>query len=95
MQLVNMKEGLRGAYRILGQNHILALVADRAIGDGRGAIEFPFGGGTRLLPVGPAVFAQTTGAALITAFTSPNPKRSPRYLMEFDPPLYRRGSGRG
>jgi lauroyl/myristoyl acyltransferase len=91
MQLVNMKDGLRAAYRILGQNHILALVADRAIGDTRGAIEVPFGSGTRLLPVGPAVFAQTTGAALITAFTSPNPKRRPRYLMEFHPPLYAEG----
>jgi KDO2-lipid IV(A) lauroyltransferase len=45
MRIVNMKEGLRGAYRILGQNHILALVADRAIGDARGAIEVPFGRG--------------------------------------------------
>lgn len=91
MQLVNMKDGLRAAYRILGQNHILALVADRVVGDTRGAIEVPFGGGTRLLPVGPAVFAQTTGAALITAFTSPNPKRGPRYIMEFHPPLYAEG----
>jgi KDO2-lipid IV(A) lauroyltransferase len=91
VQLVNMKDGIRAAYRILGQNHILALVADRAIGDARGAIEVPFGGGTRLLPVGPAVFAQTTGAALITAFTSPNPKRRPRYVMEFHPPLYAEG----
>ena len=88
MRIVNMKEGLRGAYRILGQNHILALVADRVIGDARGAIEVPFGRGIRLIPVGPAVFAQTTGAALITAFTSPNPTGNPRYLMEFHPPLY-------
>ena len=91
MQLVNMKDGLRAAFRILGQNHILALVADRAIGDARGAIEVPFGRGRRLLPVGPAVFAQATGAALITAFASPNPKRSPRYLMEFHPPLFAEG----
>lgn len=91
VQLVNMKDGLRAAYRILGQNHILALVADRAIGDTRGAIEVPFAGGTRLLPVGPAVFAQTTGAGLITAFTSPNPNRGPRYVIEFHPPLFAEG----
>jgi lauroyl/myristoyl acyltransferase len=86
-----MKDGLRGAYRILGQNHILALVADRAIGDTRGAIEVPFAGGKRLLPVGPAVFAQSTGAALMTAFTSPNTKPGPRYVIEFDPPIYAEG----
>jgi KDO2-lipid IV(A) lauroyltransferase len=91
VQLVNMKDGLRAAYRILGQNHILALVADRAIGDTRGAIEVPFAGGTRLLPVGPAVFAQTTGAGLITAFTLPNPNRGPRYVIEFHPPLFAEG----
>jgi KDO2-lipid IV(A) lauroyltransferase len=87
MQLVNMKDGLRAAYRILGDGHILALVADRAIGGARSAIEAPFAGGRRLLPTGPAVFAQATGAALITAFAWPNPAGEPRYVMEFDPPL--------
>jgi KDO2-lipid IV(A) lauroyltransferase len=91
MRTVNMKDGLRAAYRILGQGHILALVADRAIGDARGAIEVPFAGGVRLVPVGPAVFAQTTGAAIITAFASRNPGPGPRYVMEFDPPLYPEG----
>ena len=91
MQTVNMKDGLRAAYKILGQNHILCLVADRAIGDARGAIEVPFAGGVRLVPVGPAVFAQGTGAALITAFASRNPRGHPRYVMEFDPPLYPEG----
>jgi KDO2-lipid IV(A) lauroyltransferase len=91
VKLVNIKDGLRGAYRILGQNHILAVVADRAIGDTRGAIEVPFAGGRRLLPVGPAVFAQSTGAALITAFTSPNTKPGPRYFIEFDPPMFAEG----
>lgn len=87
MQLVNMKDGLRAAYRILGEGHILALVSDRAIGDTRGLIEVPFAGGRRLLPTGPAVFAQATGAALVTAFASMNPRGEPRYVMEFDAPL--------
>lgn len=87
MQLVNMKDGLRAAYRILGEGHILALVADRAIGDTRGLMEVPFAGGRRLLPTGPAVFAQATGAALVTAFASQNPRGEPRYVMEFDAPL--------
>lgn len=93
MQLVNMKDGIRAAYRILGQGHILALVADRAIGDGRSAVEVPFAGGVRPVPTGPVVFAQATGAAIVTAFASPNPGKGARYLMEFDPPLIAEGRG--
>ena len=91
MQLVNMKHGLRAAYRVLGQNELLALVADRAIGDARGAVDVPFAGGVRPMPTGPAVFAQATGAAIVTAFASINPAGTPRYLMEFDPPLWAEG----
>jgi KDO2-lipid IV(A) lauroyltransferase len=91
MEIVNMKDGLRAAYRVLGQNYVLCLVADRAIGEARSAIEVPFAGGVRAVPIGPAVFAQATGAALITAFASPHPAGSPRYLMEFDAPLYAEG----
>ena len=47
----------------------------------------PFAGGKRLVPTGPAVFAQATGAALITAFAYPNPKGEPRYVIDFFPPL--------
>jgi KDO2-lipid IV(A) lauroyltransferase len=93
MQLVSMKDGIRAAYRILGQGHILALVADRAIGESRSAAEVPFAGGVRPLPLGPAVFAQATGAAIVTAFASPNPGKGARYLMEFDPPLIAEGRG--
>ena len=87
VRLVNMKD-LRTAYRILGEGQILALIADRVIGDTRGVIEVPFAGGRRLLPTGPAVLAQATGAALITAFAYRDPKGKRRYVMEFDPPLY-------
>ena len=93
MQLVNMKDGLRAAYRILGEGHFLALVADRAIGDTRGTVELPFAGGRRLLPTGPAVFAQATGAAILTAFARPNPGGKSRYVIEFDPPLIAEGRG--
>jgi KDO2-lipid IV(A) lauroyltransferase len=93
MQLVNMKDGLRAAYRVLGNNECLALVADRAIGDTRGVIEVPFAGGVRPMPTGPAVFAQATGAGIVTAFASINPSRKPRYLMEFDPPMFAEGRG--
>jgi KDO2-lipid IV(A) lauroyltransferase len=93
MELVNMKDGIRAAYRILGEGHILALVADRAIGEARSAVEVPFAGGVRPLPVGPAVFAQATGAAIVTAFATRNPGRGARYVMEFDPPLIAEGRG--
>ena len=93
MQLINIKDGLRAAYRVLNEGHVLCLGADRMIGYTTGAIEVPFTGGRRLVPTGPAVFAQGTGAALITAFTSPNPGGRARYIMEFDPPLYAEGRG--
>ena len=93
MQLVNMKDGLRAAYRILGEGHFLALVADRAIGDTRGTIELPFVDGKRLLPTGPAVFAQATGATILTAFARRDPGGKARYVIEFDPPLIAEGRG--
>lgn len=88
VRLVNVKDGLRAGFKILGEGSILALIADRVIGDTRGVIEVPFAGGRRLVPTGPAVFAQTTGAALITAFAYRNPQGERRYVMEFDPPLF-------
>ena len=88
VRLVNMKDGLRAVYRILGEGHIMALIADRAIGDTRGTTELPFAGGRRVFPTGPAVFAQGTGAALITAFAYRNPRGNPRYVMEFEAPLF-------
>ena len=88
VRLVNIKDGLRAAYRVLGDGHILCLVSDRVIGDTRGVLEVPFAGGRRLVPTGPAVFAQATGAALITAFAYRNPQGKRRYVMEFNPPLF-------
>lgn len=93
MKLVNIKDGLRAAYRVLNAGHILCLIGDRVVGDTRGVVEMPFAGGRRLIPTGPAVFAQGTGAALITAFTRRHPAGSARYLIEFDPPLYADGRG--
>jgi lauroyl/myristoyl acyltransferase len=94
MHLLNVKDGLRAAYRVLGEGHILALVADRVIGDTRGVMELPFAGGVRLLPTGPAVFAQGTGAAIVTAFATPHPARhkgGPRYAIDFDAPIVAEG----
>lgn len=91
MQLVNMKDGLRGAYRALNEGRLLALVSDRAIGDARSAVEVPFAAGRRRFPVGPAVFAQATGAPLLTGFTYRNPAGRPRYVMEIEAPVFAQG----
>jgi KDO2-lipid IV(A) lauroyltransferase len=91
MQLVNVKDGLRAAYRVLNRNECLAIVGDRAVGDARGAIDVPFAGGVRPIPAGAAVLAQATGAAVITAFAWRNPQKTPRYVIEFDPPVHAEG----
>lgn len=91
--LVNMKDSLREAYRILGRNEILLLAADRAIGEARSAIEVPFAGGRRRLPTGPAVFAQATGAPIIVGFVYRNPGPGRRYVIEFHAPVHAEGRG--
>ena len=93
MQLINIKDGLRATYRVLGEGHIVCLVGDRVVGDTKGTMEVPFAGGRRAVPTGPAVLAQGTGAALVTAFTSPNPGGKARYMIQFDPPIYAEGRG--
>jgi KDO2-lipid IV(A) lauroyltransferase len=93
MQLVSMKQGIRQVYRLLEQQQIVILVADRAIGDGRGAVEVPFCDGIRPVPTGPATFAMATGAPLIVGHVSLNPARQPRYLVKLDPPLLPNGRG--
>jgi len=91
--LVNMKDSLREAYRILGKGEILMLAADRAIGESRSAIEVPFAGGIRRMPTGPAVFAQATGAPIIIGFVYRNPGRGKRYIIEFHPAFHAAGRG--
>ena len=60
MGLINMRDGLRAAYRLLGEGQVLALAADRVIGEAPSAVELPFAGGIRRCR-GPAVFAMATG----------------------------------
>lgn len=93
MGLVNMKDGIAEAYRILARGEAILLAADRAIGRARSAIELPFAGGVRPIPTGPAAFSIASGAPIIVGFASLNPARRPRYLMEFDPPLLPASNG--
>jgi len=87
LHLVNMKDGVREAYRILGNRETLILAADRAIGEARSAIEVQFAGGVRRVPTGPAAFSMATGAPIVVGFASIKRSGSTRYLLEFDPPI--------
>jgi KDO2-lipid IV(A) lauroyltransferase len=91
MGIVNMRDGLRAAYKILRRGEILILVADRAIGDARGAIEVPFAGGIRKFPTGPAIFSMSTGAPILIGFVSLNRTGRTRYRIDFDPPILPQG----
>jgi KDO2-lipid IV(A) lauroyltransferase len=93
MGLVSMKQGIRSVFRLLDDGAIVLLVADRAIGDSRSAVEMPFAHGVRPVPTGPAIFAMTKGTPIIVGHIVKNPARRPRYLVHFDPPLLAEGSG--
>jgi len=87
MRLISMKQGIRAAFRLLQDQQMLCLLADRVIGDTRGAVEVPFCDGVRPVPTGPATFAMATGAPVVVGYITLNPERPPRYLLEFEPPL--------
>jgi KDO2-lipid IV(A) lauroyltransferase len=95
MRLISMKQGLRAVYRLLQEGQIVLLVADRAIGEGagRGSVDVPFCDGIRSIPTGPATFAMATGAPIVVGHITLNPAGTPRYLVEFDPPLVPRERG--
>jgi KDO2-lipid IV(A) lauroyltransferase len=74
MGIVPLSEGSRVGetlIRLLSQNHIITLVADRDL-TGRG-VEVEMFGAKRLLPAGPAMLALATGAPLCVCavFTTP------------------------
>jgi phosphatidylinositol dimannoside acyltransferase len=93
MGLISMRQGVRTTLHLLRDGQVVLLVADRAVGDVRNVSELPFGAGTRPVPTGPAMFAIGTGAPVIVGHVALNPARHPRYLVEFEPPLYAEGQG--
>jgi phosphatidylinositol dimannoside acyltransferase len=73
MDIVPLSSGVgEQLARMLGDNRIVALLADRNLG-GRG-VRVPFFGEEAALPAGPAFLARATGAALLpsAAFTTPD-----------------------
>jgi phosphatidylinositol dimannoside acyltransferase len=64
MQIEPLQQGVAGRLtRLLRENHLVALLCDRNIGD-RG-VSVDFFGEPATLPAGPALLARTTGAALV------------------------------
>jgi KDO2-lipid IV(A) lauroyltransferase len=95
MQLISMNQGLRSVFKLLEENRLVLLVADRAVGDTRGVVELPFCNGVRAVPTGPATFAMATGAPIIVGHIFLNPDRGARYVMQLEPPIVANGRGDG
>lgn len=95
MGLISMRQGIREVYRLLQRNAIVLLVADRAIGEARSAVNVPFAGGIRPLPTGPATFAMANQTPIIPGRIVRNPQRRPRYLVRFEAPIVPQARGEG
>ena len=93
MQVFSMKQGIRAVFRLLEEQQMVLLVADRAIDGTRGTVKLPFGEGVRPVPTGPAAFAAATGAPVIVGYATLNPAASPRYLVHIEPPVVAAGRG--
>lgn len=91
LQLVSAdREGVRAAMRLLRANGVLALTGDRILGANGVAVDFF--GHPALLPQGPVVLAQRTGAPLLPATLHNLP--GGRYLIALRPPLPLVATGR-
>jgi phosphatidylinositol dimannoside acyltransferase len=95
MKLLSRNGGIRPALRLLREQQMLLLVADRVVGEGADGIEVNFGSGTRKVPAGPAALALTTGAPIIVGYITRSPGRATRYLVHIDPPIVATGTGDG
>lgn len=93
MRLVSRNASLRVPLRILREQQILLLVADRVVGEGGDGIAVPFGAGVRNVPTGPAALALATGAPIIVGYITRSPDRVTRYLVRLEPPIVPSGSG--
>ena len=71
--------------RLLKENKIVVLIADRDIQDS--GVDYEFFGRTASIPRGVALLSKRTGAPLIVGFMALDPD-TPRYQGRFFPPLY-------
>ena len=93
MMLISRSSGLRRMLKVLKQNQVVLLVADRVVGQGSDGIEVAFGAGRRAIPTGPAAFSLATGAPIIVGHIARSPARPHRYLIRLEPPILPHSTG--
>lgn len=93
MQIVSRNASLRVSLRLLRDQQILLLVADRVVGEGGEGLVVPFGDGARKVPTGPAALALATGAPIVVGYITRNPDRRTRYLVRLEPPIMPSSTG--
>lgn len=91
MRLFSRRGGTRQALKLLRDQQVVLLVADRVIGEGAEGLAVPFGrsGGLRRVPTGPASLSLASGAPVVVGHIvrRPHGERGPRYLMELGAPI--------
>lgn len=93
MKLISRSTGLRSILRLLKQQQIVLLAADRVVGGGSEGLEVAFGAGRRAIPTGPASIALATGAPIIVGHIARSPTLSTRYLIRLEPPIVPHSTG--
>ncbi len=84
MNLVPRSAGIRPLIRLLRDNHVVILVADRVVGHRTDGIAIPFGSGRREVPTGPAALALATGAPIVVGVITTARVTPPAYLVHLN-----------
>lgn len=87
MKLLSRNRGTRAALRLLREQQLVLLVADRVVGEGSDGVLARFGAGERAVPTGPAALALATGAPIVVGTITRTGSRAPRYLVQLEPPI--------
>jgi len=90
MKLLSRNRATRAALRLLREQQLVLLVADRVVGDGSEGVVVRFGAGARAVPTGPAALALATQAPIVVGSIIRHPHlraRAPRYLVQLEPPI--------
>jgi KDO2-lipid IV(A) lauroyltransferase len=83
LTLIRLTDGARAGSRVLKRGEVLGLLADRVI-EGRG-LRTAFAGGTREIPMGPAILARWTGAPILFGTLLPTPGKPHAYRATLEP----------
>lgn len=93
MKLISRNAGIRPVLRLLKEQQVVVLAADRVVGEGSEGIAVEFCNGIRHVPTGPAVIALSTGAPIVVGHIARNPSGRTRYLVTLAPPILAEGTG--